>query len=147
MHHTAAGSWTGCPQQPQSISGGVFGSKRDQRLHIGQQVSLLLLDDHRPAEAFLQAPQAAVPFAAGQNDPSRPPSCQFSQGREGGLRERRTVDQSRRIAAIQPPGTPALTVTIRGEQPEIGPELLWRTAGFESCGHRHDVQHLAKALV
>ena len=96
------------------LSEGVHG------LNTGKQIRLLLLHQDRPTETLLQAAQTTMALTTGEQDPGGASCRQLLKGLKRGLRQWWTVDQDRFIRMLQPPGTPALTIAVRREQPEIG---------------------------
>ena len=65
MHHAGSRGGTGGPEQAQAGRKGPFLAKGLQLLHPRQQVGLLLLHQHRPAQGLLESAGAAVALAAG----------------------------------------------------------------------------------
>ena len=97
-------------------------------LNAWQQVSLLLLNQHRPSQSFLQTPKASMSLSTRQKNPSWTIRSQIMQGLKGALGQRRAIDQNGFWLHIEPPRRPTATVTIGWKQPKDVQDLLGRSA-------------------
>ena len=99
-------------------------NKSFKRLNPWQQVSLLLLNQHRPPQSFLQTPKASMPLSTRENNPRRTIRSQVMQGLKGGLGQRRAINQYGFRLYIEPPRRPTPTVSIGWKQPKVVQNLL-----------------------
>ena len=91
MQHAGPGTRTRCPKQPQPRGEGVLKAEGFQALDPRQQVGLLFLHQHGPAEGLLQGPAAAVAVPSRQHDLTR--TGPLLQKCQVGLGQRRHIDQ------------------------------------------------------
>ena len=134
---TGSGAWR--PKQSQTRArDGLFG-ERFKLLNAWQQIGLLLLNEHRPWHALLQAPEPSMPLTTGEEDAGTTALREVPQGCKRGFAKRRTVDQNGLRTNIKPPGRASATVSVGWKNPEIRPDLQRRTAWLQRGGHhRHD---------
>ena len=145
--NTTAWSGPGGPEQLQTAEGGECLSEGVQQLEVRQQVGLLLLNEHRPAERFLQTSETAVPFSTCKHNPWGSITCRTIEKHQGRFSDRRTIDQNRLRIHIEPPGGTAIAITVRGKDPQIVAQSLRLTTGLECWGQVDDVQPRAGPLV
>ena len=117
MQHAAAGRGARCPEQAQACRGGVRVCESLERIDAWQQIGLLFLHQHRPAQVFLQASHAPMALSTGENDWGCTACRQLLQGLEAAFGQGRAVDQDRLRIAVKPPGGAPATVAIGGKQP------------------------------
>ena len=147
MHNRMTGSGTWRPEQSQTrVRDGLFG-ERFKLLNAWQQIGLLLLNEHRPMERFLQTSETAMPFSTCQHNPWVSITCRTVQKHQGRFSDRRTIDQNRLRIHIEPPGCTAIAITVRGKDPQIVAQSLRLTTGLECWGQVDDVQPRAGPLV
>ena len=94
MHNRMTGSGAWRPEQSQTRArDGLFG-ERFKLLNAWQQIGLLLLNEHRPWHALLQAPEPSMPLTTGEEDAGTTAFREVPQGFKRGFAERRTIDQN-----------------------------------------------------
>ena len=141
MQHAGPGRRTGCPKQLHPRCQGMFSRKACALPHPGQEVGLLLLHQHGPADGLLKAAAAPMPLATGEHDRAwahleRAPleHLQIGLGVSG------TIHQQIAIAAIGPalqqPAATSLAFATGREQPQPRNHLLGRAAGFGGLGEQ-----------
>ena len=97
-------------------------------LNPWQQVSLLLLNQHRPPQSFLQTPKASMPLSTREKNPRRTIRSQVMQGLKAGLGQRWAINEYGFRLYIELPRRPTATVPIGWKQPEVVQNLLRRSA-------------------
>ena len=145
--NTASWRWTGGPEQPQAADRGECLCEGVKGQKVRQQVGLLLLNEHRPAERFLQSSETTVAFTTCEHDPWGAATCGTIQKRQGRLCDGRAINQDRFRIHIKPPRGTAAAVTVRGKDPQIMAQSLRLTTGLECWGQVDDVQPRAGPLV
>ena len=125
--NSAAGRGARGPTQVVAGAEGVLRAERFKSRHVGEEVGLLLLQGHRPAQRVLEATRAPVAIPAGQDQATWAALLEEVQVR---LAQTRTIDQEARTAlqirGLQPPGRTAQRFAVGGKQPEMLQHLAGR---------------------
>lgn len=141
MEHAGPRTGSRRPEQTQSRQKLVLRAERDQPLHAGQEIGLLLLHEHGPAEAFLQAPAAAMAIASEQHDRACAAPRPIGEKVSGGPAVWRAVDEHISSAGLQQPGAAAMGGGVGGEEPQAwarlpgGPTLAGGPGWKHRSGH------------